>query len=104
MNLIQAVTPIPHSRERSESWTPMVRSESDLKSENLARSVFSAVRDSSSSAKKSGGLLGMTRETEFLHRLFKPPFGDSRFPIRYSPFPNVFFLTLPAQFSKMAWS
>ena len=51
-NPAYAVVPIPQSRERSESWTPMVRSESDLKSENLAVSILKAVRDSSSSATK----------------------------------------------------
>ena len=66
------VIPIPQSRERSESWTPMVRSESDLKSENLALSVFEALRDSPSSAKKNGGLLGMTRKPGLSHRLDEP--------------------------------
>ena len=51
-NPAHGVIPIPQSRERSESWTSMVRSESDLKSENLALSVLKAVRDSSSSATK----------------------------------------------------
>ena len=68
-NRAYTVIPIPQPRERSESWTPMVRSESDLKSENLALSTLKAVRDSSSSAKKSGGLLGMTAILGSSHRL-----------------------------------
>ena len=48
-NPAQAVIPIPQRRERSESWTPM-ESIGLLKSENLALSIFKAVRDSSSSA------------------------------------------------------
>ena len=51
-NCAYTVIPIPQSRER-----------------NLALSVFNAVRDSSSSAIKSGGLLGMTRKAELSRRL-----------------------------------
>jgi hypothetical protein len=34
-----------------------------LRERNLALSIFNAVRDSSSSANKNGGLLGMTGQT-----------------------------------------
>jgi hypothetical protein len=51
-NTVYAVIPIPQSRER-----------------DLALSVFKAVRDSSSSAIKSGGLLGMTRKLGLSRRL-----------------------------------
>jgi len=40
---------------------------------NLALSIFNAVRDSSSSANKNGGLLGMTGQTGFPAACLTPP-------------------------------
>jgi hypothetical protein len=40
---------------------------------NLALSVFKTMRDSSSSANKNGGLLGMTRQTSFSAACSAPP-------------------------------
>ncbi len=51
---------------------------------NLALSIFNAVRDSSSSANKNGGLLGMTGQTGFpaacleAHLIFAPVCGDHK--------------------------
>ena len=78
-NLVQVVIPIPQPRERSESWTPMVRSESDLKSENLALSILKAVRDSSSSASKEWRTPRNDTQTGLSHIL---PWGKSGLSIR----------------------